>query len=314
MYGISVSAPGKLFLSGEYAVLEGAEAVIASVDRRVRATAVRSNLPQSQLLRDVKTAVAGFLSERSGANVGQLPNVDIDSTGFSTSSHKLGIGSSAAVAASTAGALFEWAGLSVSEHRAAICEVATLAHRTYQHGKGSGADVATSVYGGTIIFSRSEPVFQTEANAIEKVFVWTGKPASTVSLVEEVRQLKERAPTLYESVMTPLVYLAAELADGYRAGDADRLVRLTHAYQQAMMALGEATGVSIVTPRMLRIAEIAEACNGASKPSGAGGGDAAVALFRNSHDAAEFTSQIQQERFEIFDFGTHVQGLRRENG
>jgi phosphomevalonate kinase len=313
MYGISVSAPGKLFLSGEYAVLEGAEAVVVSVARRVWARPVRKNIPQSQLIRDVKREVGRFLSARSGSNVGQLPNVDIDSTGFSTATHKLGIGSSAAVAASTTGVLFEWAGLPVNEYRESVCDVATRAHRAYQNGKGSGADVATSVYGGTIIFSRSSPVFQSRAEGVRKVFVWTGKPASTISLVEEVKILKERSPEHYALVMNPLVALAAELAEGYRAGDVDRLLLSTDAYENAMSALGDAAGVCIVTPEMKQIAEVARACNGASKPSGAGGGDAVVALFRTDADARDFITRIQGGALEILDFDTHVPGVRREN-
>lgn len=312
MYGISVSAPGKLFLSGEYAVLEGAEAVVVSVGRRVWARPVRKNIPQSLLIRDVKREVGRFLSARSGSNVGQLPNVDIDSTGFSTATHKLGIGSSAAVAASAVGVLFEWAGLPVNEYRESVCEVATNAHRAYQNGKGSGADVATSVYGGTIIFSKSSSVFQSRAEGVRKVFVWTGKPASTISLVEEVKILKERSPEQYASVMNPLVALAAELAEGYRAGDVDRLLLLTDAYEYAMDALGDAAGVCIVTPEMKQIAEVAKKCNGASKPSGAGGGDAVVALFRTDSDASDFVTRIQGSALEILDFNTHVPGVRRE--
>ncbi|MBN2714928.1 MAG: hypothetical protein JXX14_03670, partial [Deltaproteobacteria bacterium] len=256
-YGIRVSAPGKLFLSGEYAVLEGAEAVIDSVGRRVWAIPVRDNIPQSLLLRDVSKTVAAFLAERAGSSAGQLPNIEIDSTGFSIANHKLGIGSSAAVAASATGALFEWAGLDIDSHREMICEVATAAHRAYQKGKGSGADVATSVYGGTIIFSGSRPVVQSRVTDLNKVFVWTGKPASTVSLMEKVRKLHMEAPDRYREVMMPMVSLAGRLASAYRDGESSSLIDLTRQYGEAMAALGNAASVPIVTDKMTHIADIA---------------------------------------------------------
>ncbi|HEY3356298.1 MAG TPA: hypothetical protein VGQ83_23805, partial [Polyangia bacterium] len=42
--------------------------------------------------------------------------------------------------------------------------------------------------------------------------------------------------------------------------------------------LGEAAGVAIVSPACRALADAAEALGGAAKPSGAGGGDLAVAL------------------------------------
>ncbi|MBN2528739.1 MAG: hypothetical protein JXR76_20280 [Deltaproteobacteria bacterium] len=313
MYGISVSAPGKLFLSGEYAVLEGAEAVISSVGRRVTATTVRDNIPQSKLLKDVRDAVAQFLYYRTGANAGQLPNIEIDSRGFSVGNHKLGIGSSAAVSASATGALFEWAGLTINDHRDTICQVATDAHRTYQNGSGSGADVATSVYGGTIIFSHNQPVIQSTVSQIRKVFIWTGKSASTVSLMEEVRALKLRQPEVYASEMGRLVTLAHQLAHEFCCGGAPKLIALTRQYGDALLALGTAAHIDIVTEQMKSIATVATACDGASKPSGAGGGDAVVALFENSADANRFVSIMHQQNLEVLDFDTHVAGLRRED-
>ena len=312
MYGIQVSAPGKLFLSGEYAVLEGAEAVIDSVGRRVVARTVRDNIPQSLLLKEVKNTVVQFLFNRTGASVGQLPNIDIDSTGFSIANHKLGIGSSAAVAAACTGALFEWAGLEITNWRDTICAVATDAHRSYQKGKGSGGDVATSVFGGTIIFSQSAPIVQSKAVDIHKVFVWTGNPASTVSLVEKVRHLQTVAPERYNEVMRPLVSLAGALAAAYRQGHTEKLVALTRQYGNAMAMLGDAAQVPVVTPKMRTIAQIAMKCNGACKPSGAGGGDAVVAIFGERADAVSFTSRIRAEGMDVLDFDTHVAGLLRE--
>lgn len=312
MYDVKVSAPGKLFLSGEYAVLEGAEAVIDSVDRRVFATTTRKNIPQSLLIKDIKKTTTAFLTERSGSSVGQIPNIDIDSKGFSISKRKLGIGSSAAVAASATAALFEWAGLPIKNHLTEILMVATNGHRAYQGGEGSGADVATSVYGGTIIFTAGTSVEQTAFLPIKKVFIWTGKSASTVSLVGAVKKLQEQNPRAYHQSMEPLVALAEQLAQCYRTGHVNQLITLTHQYGDAMEALGQAAQVEIVTDKMKTIAQLAQACGGACKPSGAGGGDAAMAVFKNDSDAESFKIQLNLQELEILNFTTHTAGVRKE--
>lgn len=311
-YDIKVSAPGKLFLSGEYAVLEGAPAVIDSVNRRVFAVPCGQNIPQSMLIKQAKTHVADFLCTRAGRPIGQLPNIEIDSKGFTIDKRKLGIGSSAAVAAATTGALFEWAGLSIEKYRPQILAVATNAHRAYQNGKGSGADVATSVMGGTILFSIDGSMDNAPPNPLHKIFIWTGKSASTVSLVEEVKKLQQTNNSQYQSIMATLCSLATSLAEHYRNANVTQIISATKEYELALATLGKMAQISIVTSKMHQISALAKQCNGAAKPSGAGGGDACVALFALKEDAERFTSQIDQTNCEILDFRTCVPGLRKE--
>ncbi|MBN2718097.1 MAG: hypothetical protein JXX14_19785, partial [Deltaproteobacteria bacterium] len=60
------------------------------------------------------------------------------------------------------------------------------------------------------------------------------------------------------------------------------------------------------------MADSAARFGGASKPSGAGGGDAVVALFHRAADAKSFTSRILDAGLDVLDFDTHVPGLTRE--
>jgi len=309
MYDRAVSAPGKLFLCGEYAVLEKAPAVLTSVDRRVVARPLRANIPQSRLITDVKEAVGRFLCARSGAPVGQLPNIDIDSRGFSLDRMKLGIGSSAAVSAAVTGALFEWAGVSIDDTRDDILQVASSAHRTYQQGKGSGADVAVSVMGGTLLFQADGAPVALPPPIGSWVFLWTGQPASTVSLVGEVHALRAADGASFQRVMEPLVVLSRELASAFSLRDLTAIIELTSAYGDAMDRLGRAAGVSIRTEAMEWLQAQAKDCGGASKPSGAGGGDVALAVFPDADRANTFRERCRQRDVMALDFTTHVDGL-----
>jgi len=101
---VSFSAPGKLFLAGEYAVLAGGTAVVAAVDRRAVARFVPRAAPSSPLIAEAVKAV------HQHCEVHALPLVDgapeVDSSALNENGRKLGLGSSAAATV----AVPTWAG------------------------------------------------------------------------------------------------------------------------------------------------------------------------------------------------------------
>ena len=119
-----VIAPGKLVLTGAYAVLEGAPAIVAAVDRYAVAD----------------TAVARRRST-SGPST-------------TTRGQKLGLGSSAAslVASLGARALARGDDPRHAAVRSEIFRAARDAHQR-QQGGGSGVDVAASVHGGVLRYT-----------------------------------------------------------------------------------------------------------------------------------------------------------------
>lgn len=152
---VIATAPGKLILTGEYAVLDGAPALVIAVDRRVvaRRQPGDDRPPSSPFL----LAVARELAQRYGADspgARAALEIAVDSSAFYADSQKLGLGSSAAVTvAATALAL-------VAQHRAfdraEVLAIALAAHANAQGAKGargSGADIAAAVYGGVIAFT-----------------------------------------------------------------------------------------------------------------------------------------------------------------
>ena len=304
----SASAPGKLFLAGEYAVLEGAPAVVTAIDRRVRAWISRSSPPPSPVLDAVASAVGELLGQRDEPR-GELPPVRADSSAFSQARNKLGLGSSAAVAAASCGALFEWAGLPIDTHREQILATARAAHSRAQAGAGSGADVAASVVGGTIVYSIDEAPEPIAITAVEPVFVWSGKSASTTELLAAVRAFESKDPTAYRRSIDAMNELAGQLADAYRRGDAREVVELTGGYHLAMAALGRDAGADIVVESHERIARLAIDCGGAAKPSGAGGGDLAVAVFADGSHAGEFRERCGSQELTVIDIEPGAKGV-----
>ncbi|MFZ5894389.1 MAG: mevalonate kinase family protein [Myxococcota bacterium] len=265
-------APGKLVLSGAYAVLEGTRAIVVAVDRYVVADSERS---------------AEFVTPevREALPSGDAPW--FDASGLRVDGRKLGLGSSAAILVASLGAL-ELAAqpkLEESELRARVFPRALAAHRRAQRG-GSGVDVASSTYGGTLVV---KPVGETlELTPVElpsDLKFWalaSGVPASTPELIRHVHALRAANPGQYETLMQAQALASERAADALANRDARTLLDALAEQGAALAALGAAAGVPIVTPELLGLQHIAQRAGAAVLPAGAGGGDVSWWVSRDA--------------------------------
>jgi phosphomevalonate kinase len=285
-----VSAPGKIFLVGEYAVLDGGTAVLAAVSRYAVAQYVNGSQAESEI---VEQAMSHALHEIGEAADAMPPGaVLVDSEEFSQGKNKLGLGSSAAVAVAAVSAVFETAGRAIEGQQHQIFTVADAAHRAAQGGIGSGADVAAAVYGGFIKFSRSADGKANVAplpmpHNLHLVVFWTEKPASTRSLVEAVQNYAKAAPSSYKMLIGALRATADRFVNELQAG---RSTASVAAAEQA--------------------AALAREVGGDAKPSGAGGGDVGVALFATP-EAASLFARACQPPITVLDISLARSGVYR---
>lgn len=290
-----VSAPGKAFLIGEYAVLEGVPSVVTAVDVR----AVAHDAPgdeataPSDLSLAAHAAVRDHLSERTGADlrtIGELPCVD--SGPFSRGARKLGFGSSAAVAAAVVGFHLSEAGLPLEQAdiRALALELARAAHHQAQGG-GSGGDVAAAVLGGTLRFTRDgAPTALAHPGWLHVGFVDVGAPASTASLVKQVRAAAATDRSAYARAIDQLAAASETFVAGYTHADRDAglaaLRQATAHHNAGLTALQALSGAAIITPEIAAVTALADELGLAAKPTGAGGGDLVV-IFAASQGALD---------------------------
>ena len=296
MTTVRVSAPGKLFLLGEYAVLEGAPALLTAVDRRATVTATASAswrltarelgieaLPLGQggalpedLDASTRPALALFDAVRTGV-AAALPapprqplDLAIDTSALHHGGHKLGLGSSAAVATALTAALANAGGLDLT--RDALFAIASSAHHAAQRGSGSGGDIAASAYGGLLLYTPGErPAAARWPQDLELFAVLTGTGSSTVDLVARVAGYREREPLAYGRDLDALCALAAEADEAL--ADTDAFLALADEYFHALEALGAHADAGIVTERHQELRPLAAASGAVFKPTGAGGGD-----------------------------------------
>jgi phosphomevalonate kinase len=272
---MSVRAPGKIVISGAYAVLEDAPAIVSAVDRFVLADAARAS---ERVTPEVREAL------------GTAPAPWFDASRLREGEKKLGLGSSAAilVASLAARVVAERGELADRELAGAVLEPALAAHQRAQAG-GSGVDVVAAARGGTLIFRRNAPA-EAEALPLPGDLVietwWSGAEASTASLVARVFALKTRDPSAFGRLLGAQRDAALAAEASLRSKGTDELVRALAAQRRALAALGDAAGVPIVTEAARGLADLAEAQGAAALPAGAGGGDALIYAGRSASGPA----------------------------
>ncbi len=313
---MTVTAPGKLFFAGEYGVLQGGTAVVAAVDRRVVARFVPGAAPSTPVVAEALAAVRAHCQ----ANGASLPEgaPEIDSASLSDAGRKLGLGSSAAVAAAAVGVLLEAAGFDVEAEKGLTFLLADRAHRAAQGGRGSGADVAAAVLGGVLAYTRPEvgaPSMRAlvPPPRLTPVVVSTGTPSATVDHVTAVERLAARDPGAHARRLREIRRAADAFLQGYEAGDASALLQAVGAAHDALGALGRDADFPIVTPSLAAAAALARELGGAAKPSGAGGGDVGVAFFFDPDSAAAFRTRVLPLNLKILSIITGARGLGRED-
>jgi phosphomevalonate kinase len=289
----TASAPGKLMLLGEYAVLEGGIALAAAVNRRASGRWVEHPVPRSGVVQAVLEA-----ARRSGlAHEGEI---EIDTSAFrDAKGRKLGLGSSAAAAVIASA-------LAVGTGDETALRVAIEGHRAAAGGEGSGVDVAASYYGGVIASRRQPAPVAALASKIRNLTVtalFTHESADTAELVRACR-----ASANWGQWSRALCALSDEGVRAYETQQAERFLSVVARYGRAMDAMGKDAGAPIVTEAIDAVMRIAEEERCAAKPSGAGGGDVAI-VWSADPDAAHRIAE--RTGTELIDVAIDPRGLRR---
>jgi phosphomevalonate kinase len=308
----AVVAPGHIFLVGEHAVLDGGVAVLAAVSRYAIAQYVPGSEPQSVAVDEAVKRSLVALGEASAA----LPpgSVLVDTDAFCQGKFTMGLGSSPATAVATVGAMFETAGLSIEGRQREIFVIAEAVQRAAQDGVGSGAAMASSVYGGFIKFVQpieGSPVIEpiVVPASLHLVVFWTGESADTREAVKSVRSYARQAPSSYRMLMGSLRSTAERFVNELGAGRATGAVVAAGIYGRQLAELNKAARVGIVAPVFEAAAALARVLGGEVKPSGAGGGNIGVALFATPEAAALFVRACQPA-LSVLDVSLARSGVR----
>lgn len=340
---LAASAPGKLVLLGEYAVLDGAPALVAAVDRRasVRLTATgredcRVDAPdlgvsdaRCRLRPRARVAWADDVTDptplglvtavfQAASDAGAVPAFDAWlGTGafFDVDGEKLGLGSSAALTVALTGALHRLAGLAPP----GLADLVRT-HRSLQGGRGSGVDIAAALHGGLVAYSGADTASPTALPSdlpagVTWACVWTGRSTATGDYLQRVAGWRRTDPHLYARQIRHLTAIAEAGVEEVRRGDGAGLLETVRAYTDGLDRLGDASGTDIVAAEHQRIREVARRCGVAYKPCGAGGGDVGVGLSTDRDQLRTFRHEVEKVGYRAIDLTVDRYGLEvRDRG
>ncbi len=265
---MKVFAPGKLVLTGAYAVLEGAPAIVVATSRGAFADASRTSLIATP-------EVAAALGD--GA-----PAPHVDASALFVGQRKLGLGASAAILVASLAARDAASGSSLADPavRASIFTRARVAHARAQGG-GSGVDVASAVYGGVLRYVPGEPEPLAMPAGLAITVFACATSARTAELRDLVDRFAEREPESHRARLDELGLIARSAALAMSRGDVDGFVADVRRTARSLAALGRAAKAPIVPTGFDALEAEANAQGAAFCVSGAGGGDVAVYVGRS---------------------------------
>lgn len=336
---ITASAPGKLFITGEYAVLDKAPALLTAVDVRAICrlrpsgsatwrihTPPIASAPALFTLRDglpcwegepvaLLDAAWGALSEQDRQTLeGRGWNISLDTSAFFLKDRKLGLGSSAAALTALMGGLWKAARTDDGQWPAEpeAFDALHSAHRAWQGG-GSGADIAVALAGGTLLYRREPRIAAPVAlpDTLEILAVWTGQPASTRGFLRRLAEFQDASPEVFRERFSVLEREAEEAALAASNGDAASFLEAFVDSGAALRALGESAQLNIWSEPHERIGGLVAEAGGLYKPSGAGGGDVGLAILRTG-DATHLEglkSALSSAGFNILPLRFGARGL-----
>ncbi len=317
---VTASAPGKLMLTGGYAVVHGQPTIVTAVDQRIQVTVQKNGedafhlfapdlglnaysktindlgkkeLPKS--VRFVEILYKNFLEEfpqSEGINV----------TTHSEFSSSFGFGSSSAVTVAFAKALTTLYGLSLSNQQ--------LFKMCYQtvievQGVGSGFDIAAAIWGGTLYYvSPAKIVRQIELKKISLVVGYTGVKADTPTLIRMINSKLRRQPKEIRKIFLTIGEISEKLEKKLIENDFQAIGKLFNSHQQQMRKLG----VSSAELEKLITSALDAGASGATL-SGAGGGDCMIALV-DDKSRKKVVNAIEQVGGEVIRVNLQAEGAK----
>jgi mevalonate kinase len=282
------SAPGKVFLFGEHAVVYGKPGIAMAIKPRVFVTVRNTKRPQ----RAKSPYIDGCFD-----SMGVLGSVYINSQIPSSS----GLGSSAAVTVATLSAINDE--FSLHKTREEIADMAFEIEKKVQKGKASPTDTTVSMYGGIVLISggsRSRLPPQNMHLVIGDSLV----SHSTAKMVELVGDLKKKHPGIVDPILDAIE--GVSMSAIHHLSNPKELGR----YMDMNNALLEALGVGHPQLSKLVLAAREQGAFGA-KITGAGGGGCMVALCPK-HLKMAIAGAIEACEARAIMTGIDTEGARKE--
>lgn len=219
---------------------------------------------------------------------------------------KYGLGSSAAVTVATISALCSYFNIDITKEK--LFKLSAMANLSINN-KGSCGDIAACVYGGWIAYTGFDrgwvldkminsrnfellslewPGFKVEPlippNELNLVIGWTGQPSSTTNLVDKVRKRSIKNIRAYNNFLSESKKCVTQMINAFKDNNINEIQKQMQNNRELLVKMGNDLGAEIETYKLKKLCDIALKYNGSAKPSGAGGGDCGIAIFKGKYN------------------------------
>ena len=245
---IKTSAPGSTMFLGEHAVLHGEFGIASAVDKRIHIT-LTPRLDQViciiSTLGNYETTVEELKPSETFSFLLAVIKLFQPKTGFtleveSEFSHKVGLGSSAAVTVAACLALAQFT--DVKTDKSSILNASLQVIETVQ-GLGSGCDLAASVYGGIISLKintdGTRTVEKLNYKTVPKIALYyCGYKMKTVDVIKRIKSIEKTDPHYYLTLYRVMGTVSKKAIKAIKADDWKQIYDLMDDYQTLMVKLG----------------------------------------------------------------------------
>lgn len=320
MKKITVSAPGKLVLFGEHAVVYGKPCIVTAVGQRMHVSIELLENKEFQLTApDVK--INNYKKPMLEIGLGDIPKevlfvetavkntikskkAGLKITTKSEFSSQLGFGSSSAVTVCVIKALSELFNLQLSKK-----QIFDVAYKTVLgiQKKGSGFDIAAAIFGGTLYFVKAgKKIESLSVGQMPLIIGYSGIKADTVILMNKVKEKFKNNKYSLNKIFNEIEIIVDNAKQALSTKDFLILGKLMNKNQMLL----EKLGVSIPKLDTMIVASLQAGAYGA-KLSGAGGGDCMIAISSIKNKKAVENAILALDG-EIINTQINAEGIRVE--
>lgn len=317
------SAPGNLMLIGEYAVLNGKDAIVIAINKRLMIT-IEQHFQDCGIIID---------SDRYGVHKlsSALPN-ELELISFifryynfnldsklkiiirSEFSDKVGFGSSSALISCLVSFIYlankkndiflsDKQFILSDEERKNIFLKALEVTKKY-FGIASGSDLTASIFGGIILYNEKKgKIIEVNAN-LPILAVYSGIKKKTYEVVNLVEQKREKQPLLFEEIFNEADSYVRRAYFALEDGNIQALGKIMKKYHELLELLGvNSSALQDIYERLIKFPSILGA-----KISGSGLGDCVIAV-----GSLLIEQKYLLEHYPIYNISVEKQGLFIKN-
>ncbi len=305
MNSITVSAPGKLLLMGDHAVVYKNPCLVTAVSERLSVSVTESSDGASHFLTPGVSDTRFIEAALAVAKKHWRQSFDaLSITTQSMFSGNYGLGSSAAVTVATLFALGEYCRKQIGKK-----ELFSMAYEAILSVQrvGSGFDAASAIWGGTLWYDRLGKTITTVPHTPMPLVVgFSGVKADTPTIVAEVAKKYEEQREKVSRIFAAIAKLTTDAKAKTEEGDWERVGKLMDFNQEYLRDLGVSSE---------RLESLIVAAKGAgawgAKLSGAGGGDCMIAMVPPEKQP-DVSRAIEQAGGKVIHITPQAVGVRRE--